>query len=81
MYILTSQSSTCAKPFAVMKSRKPAFITAVEDWLERAEIEGDAADEIRNACEAIHNTSDDVIQLEVDGLSVEVYHTYDETRI
>jgi len=76
MYILTSQSSACAKLYFIQKSRKPAFIEAVTEWLEKVEIEGDSATEILNGVDAVTNNSDEIISLEVDGLAIEIYHEY-----
>jgi thioredoxin reductase len=76
MYILTSQSSACAKPYLIQKSRKPAFVDAVTEWLEKVEIEGDSATEILNGVDTVTNNSDEIITLEIDGLSIEIYHEY-----
>lgn len=77
MYILTSQSSACSKPYFIQKSRKPAFIEAVTEWLEKVEIEGQDADDIMNGVTTVTNQSDEIVKLDVDGLAIEIYHTYE----
>jgi hypothetical protein len=76
MYILTSQGYGQKQPHYIQASKKPAFVDKVEAWLEAAEIEGEAADEIRNGVTTVTNQSDEIVQMEVDGLKIEIYHEY-----
>jgi len=74
--MLTSKGYGQKEPYFIQKSRKPAFIEAVTDWLEKVEIEGDSATEILNGVDAVTNNSDEIITMEVDGLAIEIYHEY-----